>query len=64
MDRSEFIEEVGPMVKKIKATKKLPGVTDIFAPGEKEAQLLRQYTESGEIEIEDNLLEGLRLAAK
>ena len=64
MDRNEFIENVGQMVRKIKSTKKLPGVTEIFAPGEIEAQLLSRYTASGEIEIEDNLLEGLRMAAK
>jgi L-2-hydroxycarboxylate dehydrogenase (NAD+) len=63
-DRSEFIENVGRMIEKIKATKKLPGVTEIFVPGERGAQLFRQCEESGEIDIEENLLKGLRIAAK
>jgi LDH2 family malate/lactate/ureidoglycolate dehydrogenase len=63
-DRSEFIENVGRMIEKIKATKKLPGVEEIFVPGEREAQLFRQCEESGEIDIEENLLKGLRIAAK
>jgi LDH2 family malate/lactate/ureidoglycolate dehydrogenase len=64
VDRNEFIGNVGRMVEKIKSTKRLPGVNEIFTPGELEAQMLRRCMESGEIEIEDNLLEGLRLAAK
>jgi hypothetical protein len=39
-------------------------VAEIFVPGEKEAQLCRRYTSSGEIEIEENLLQGLRVAAR
>jgi len=51
------------MIEKIKATKKLPGVEEIFVPGEQGAQLYRQCEESGEIDIEENLLKGLRIAA-
>ena len=64
MGCSEFISNVGSMIEKIKATKKLPGVEEIFVPGEREAQLSRQYEKSGEIDIEENLLKGLRIAAK
>jgi LDH2 family malate/lactate/ureidoglycolate dehydrogenase len=63
-DSKEFIKNVGRMIEKIKSTKKLPGVAEIFVPGEREAQLLRQCEESGEIDIEENLLQGLRIAAK
>jgi L-2-hydroxycarboxylate dehydrogenase (NAD+) len=63
-DTDEFIGNVGRMVEKIKATKKLPGVKEIFMPGEREAQLVAQYEKQGEIDIEDNLLAGLRIAAK
>jgi LDH2 family malate/lactate/ureidoglycolate dehydrogenase len=63
-DRSEFIENVGRMIEKIKATKKSPGVEEIFVPGERGAQLFRQCEESGEIDIEENLLKGLQIAAK
>ena len=63
-DGSKFMENVGRMIEKIKAAKKLPGVKEIFVPGEKGARLLRQAEVSGEIDIEENLLEGLRIAAK
>jgi LDH2 family malate/lactate/ureidoglycolate dehydrogenase len=63
-DSSEFIENVGRMIEKIKATKKLSGVKEIFVPGERGAQLFRQCEESDEIDIEENLLKGLRIAAK
>ena len=63
-DCSEFIKNVGKMMDKIKASKKLPDVEEIFVPGEQGARLFRQCEESGEIEIEENLLKGLRIAAK
>ena len=59
-----FTGNVAAMAAKIKSTRRLPGVDEIFVPGEREEQLARQCLESGEIEIEDNLLEGLRLAAQ
>src|SRR4030042_893694 len=63
-DCSEFIKNVGKMMDKIKASKKLPDVEEIFVPGEQGARLFRQCEESGAIEIEENLLKGLRIAAK
>lgn len=63
-DRDEFSANVAAMAAKIKSTKRLPGVDEIFMPGEREEQLVRQCLESGEIDIENNLLEGLRLAAQ
>ena len=63
-DGSEFIKNVSRMIEKIKATKKLPGVEEIFVPGERGAQLFRQCEKSGEVDIEENLLQGLRIAAK
>ena len=63
-DRDEFTGNVAAMAAKIKSTRRLPGVDEIFVPGEREEQLARQCLESGEIEIEDNLLQGLRLAAQ
>ncbi len=63
-DGSEFIENVSRMIEKIKATKKLSGVKEIFVPGERGAQLFRQCQQSGEIDIEENLLQKLRIAAQ
>jgi LDH2 family malate/lactate/ureidoglycolate dehydrogenase len=44
------------MVKKVKSTKKLPGVDEIFVPGERGNKLAKQCLESDEIDVEDNLL--------
>jgi len=63
MDRAQFSEHVLEIVKKVKSTKKLKGVDEIFAPGEKESILARQRLESGMIEIEDNLLAELKKVA-
>ena len=45
------------------SAKKLPNVTEIFVPGERESILARKRTESGLIEVEDNLLAELRKVA-
>lgn len=59
----EFIENVARMREKVKSTKKLPGVDEILVPGERGSRAARECLESGEIEIEDNLLAELRKAA-
>jgi L-2-hydroxycarboxylate dehydrogenase (NAD+) len=46
---------VSQMVKKVKATQKLPGVEDILVPGERGDRLTQQVLSEGEVEIEDNL---------
>jgi LDH2 family malate/lactate/ureidoglycolate dehydrogenase len=63
-DRDEFTANVNRMIRKIKSTKKLPGVTDIFVPGERGGMLARDRLAKGELEIEENLLAGLRAAAR
>jgi LDH2 family malate/lactate/ureidoglycolate dehydrogenase len=62
-DRDEFLANVNRIIRRIKSTKKLPGVTDIFVPGERGALLARDRLAKGELEIEQNLLAGLRAAA-
>jgi LDH2 family malate/lactate/ureidoglycolate dehydrogenase len=62
-DRDEFIRNVGDICRKVKATRKLPGVTEIYVPGERGSLLAKQRLECGEIEIEDNLLAELRTVA-
>lgn len=63
-DRDEFRANVGTLASRVKATKKLPGIDEIFVPGEKGNRQTDRITGSGKIEIEDNLLEGLRKAAR
>jgi L-2-hydroxycarboxylate dehydrogenase (NAD+) len=62
-DREEFVRNVGEIIDRVKGTKKLPGVGEIFVPGERGARRARQHRESGMIEIEDNLLAELRKVA-
>lgn len=46
---------ISQMIEKVKATKKLDGVKDIFVPGERGDEMTRQVLTAGELEIEDNL---------
>lgn len=59
-DRETFKKNISEMVQKVKATKKLPGVKEIYVPGERGNVLTRQRLDLGEIEIEDKLLDELR----
>jgi L-2-hydroxycarboxylate dehydrogenase (NAD+) len=61
--RQELAKNVSEMVTKVKSTKKLQGVEEIFVPGEKENRLAREREESGLIDIENNLLAELRKVA-
>lgn len=62
-DRHEFTKNVSAIVSKVKATKKLPGVEEIFVPGERENRFARERQETGLIDVEDNLLTALRKVA-
>ena len=60
IDRNELIENISAIIRKVKSTKKLPGVEEIFVPGEKENRLARERQNNGLIDVEDNLLAALR----
>jgi L-2-hydroxycarboxylate dehydrogenase (NAD+) len=62
-DRDEFTANVARIIDKVKSTKRLPGVDEILVPGERGSTAARHCLESGEIEIEDNLLAELRKVA-
>jgi LDH2 family malate/lactate/ureidoglycolate dehydrogenase len=47
----------------VKSTKKLPGLEEIFVPGERESKLTKERYDTGLIEVEDNLLAELRRVA-
>ena len=55
-----FIEEVTKMTKAIKQAKKLEGIDEVLVPGERGDKIRSKILESGEIEIEDNLLQSLK----
>ncbi|MEI8067781.1 MAG: Ldh family oxidoreductase [Candidatus Shapirobacteria bacterium] len=60
VDVKTFKFQVSQMVEKVKSTKKLPGVDEIFVPGEMGNKLTKQNLDRDEIEIEDNLLNKLK----
>jgi LDH2 family malate/lactate/ureidoglycolate dehydrogenase len=62
-DREAFIHNVITLIERVKATKKLPGVQEIFVPGERGNRQSAEIQASGTIELEDNLLEELRKVA-
>lgn len=64
VDKAEFTKQVSQMVDKVKSTEKLPGVDEIFVPGEKGNRLTKKHVEEDLIEVEDNLLKQLKEAAK
>lgn len=62
-DRAEFAKEMSQMVSRVKGTKKMPGVEEIFVPGEKGNRLTKKHLEQDSIEVEDNLLMKLKEVA-
>lgn len=62
-DRDEFIKSVTTLIQNVKNTKRLPGVGEIFAPGERGNRLTGEIIRTGKIEMEKNLLEELRKVA-
>ena len=54
-----FKKNVLQLGKRVKVTKKLPGVSEILLPGERGNRLTNQRLKSKEIEIEDNLYKEL-----
>ncbi|OGG09879.1 hypothetical protein A2154_04555 [Candidatus Gottesmanbacteria bacterium RBG_16_43_7] len=53
--RKQFAKNVTLLIKKVKNTKKLPGVKEIFTPGSRGNRLSKQRLAADQIEIEDNL---------
>ncbi|MBN2318386.1 MAG: Ldh family oxidoreductase [Acidobacteria bacterium] len=62
-DRDAFQSNLKRLIANIKGSTGLPGVEEIPVPGERGDAILKKTMESGEVEIEKKLLEGLRKAA-
>jgi len=59
-DREEFKNKIFQLIENVKASKKLPGVENIFVPGERGNRLTQERLNSGKIEIEDNLYQAIK----
>ena len=62
-DRNQFVANLKTLISRIKGSAGWPGVEEIPVPGERGDAVLKKIMDSGEIEIEDKLLEQLRKAA-
>lgn len=57
---NDFKKETSRIVNEVKSARKLPGVEEIMIPGERGNKNAAENMKSGEIEIEDNLLNQLQ----
>lgn len=55
-----LLSEVTKIKTAMKKAKRLPGFDEIMVPGERGDKIMKQIIDSGEIEVEDNLLKELR----
>lgn len=62
-EKDDFKKEISGIVSKIKASRKVAGIEEIMLPGERGDRMTKQVIESGEIDVEDNLLNELRTVA-
>ena len=60
----DFKNNVSDIIRKVKSARKIEGVKEITVPGEKGNKLTKERTESGEIEIEENMLKQLKEVVK
>ena len=63
VDGDTFKERVSKLVDQLKAAQKLPGVDEIFIPGERGDSFLQKVLDAGSLEIEDQLWIALQSAA-
>ena len=62
-DLTSFRAGVSDLIARVKATKKLPGVDEILAPGERGDRYYERVTAAGEIDLDDDVWRELQLIA-
>lgn len=62
-DREAFIASLSQLIHRVKNAAKLPGVAEIFVPGERGAAMANECLKASAVEIEDKLLAELEKAA-
>jgi L-2-hydroxycarboxylate dehydrogenase (NAD+) len=63
VDGGTFKERVSKLTEQLKSARKLPGVDEIFIPGERGDLFLQKVLQAGTVEIEDQLWTALQAAA-
>lgn len=61
--RAAFTKEVSSIIKRIKSARRIDEKQEIRIPGERSSSIFAKAIESGEIEVEDNLLSELKKTA-
>lgn len=56
----DFKESVSAIIAKVKSARKIDGVAEILVPGERGNKLFNSHQQTGELEIDDNLLAALK----
>ena len=59
-ENEDFMNEVSSIMKRVKESRKLSEVKEIMLPGERGNRMAQQVIDTGEIDIEDNLLNELK----
>lgn len=62
--KKDFVKEVSSVIQRIKSARKAEGVSEILIPGERGNKFFQEVVAAGEIEVEDNLWQELRVVAK
>ena len=61
--RDQLLRNSSEIVRKVKSTKKLPGLEETFVAGERESKLTRERYDTGLLDVEDKVLAELRRVA-
>jgi len=64
VDGDTFEARTSQLIERVKAAKRLPGVDDIFIPGERGNRILEQVERTGEVEIDEALWSALQQVVK
>ena len=59
VDMNNFEKETAELIAKFKAMKKMPGVKELYYPGERGFRKSQAVVEEGEIELEDSIYEAI-----
>lgn len=56
-DAASFYKNAGEVLERVRNAEKLPGVSEIIIPGERESQLAQRRVQEGSLPIESNMLQ-------
>ncbi len=64
VDAESFKQEVSDLIRRVKGTRRLPGIDEILVPGERGDRLMQAALASGVVELDDALWDALLQAAQ